>query len=251
MNPFVISALLSLLANLIWWWIGRRLLSNKVGRILCDHMVVVLAVLFILYSGGLLRFSAISSAPLPEDGKIAFFSTDCGTNDFGEEWADFNDNKLGGRSAVIWSVVKEGNSDNNYLQMEFSIKKGRTDPYCGVYSFLSDHPVCSRDLRRWNAIQLRCKGTWQEKQNVHFFVQIATLGIKDYAFYEAELTFLKGKNEWTSVTVPFDRFHQPYWKTTQAEPFDLSKVFKVAFYVRADDGAQGVLCLDDIRCLRL
>ncbi|MGR0480227.1 MAG: CIA30 family protein [Candidatus Electronema sp. V4] len=240
----------SLLINLAWWWISRRILSNRIGKVMCDHIVVVATVLLLLYSAGIVRLPIDLYRP-SWNGTFASFPTNSGVNNLGKEWTNFNDNKFGGKSSTVWSVVKETNADNYYLQMDWSITKGRSDFYCGIFSFLSEHPELPVTLRQWNAIQLRCKGTWQQNKNVHFYVQIATVGVQNDAFYEAELIVLPGENNWTSITIPFVSFQQPFFKTAGRDPFDLSKVFKVAFFVRAEDGAEGRLSFDDILFVQL
>ena len=171
-----------------------------------------------------------------------------GTNSFGEEWQDFNDNKFGGSSSCFWHVDFDSISNMCVLSMKICVGKCQTDPYAGIYSFFSPSPVRPFDCSRWKGITFDYRACPQTHNDpLRFWIQLATLDISDFAYYESRFPYVCYETDWKNIQILFTSFSQPYWANTDKKAFNLKKVFKVAVYARGPLGNKATLQLRNIR----
>ncbi|MBN1968733.1 MAG: CIA30 family protein [Candidatus Delongbacteria bacterium] len=230
---FVISALFPVLLILlcfILYWRSMRI-DKVISTFSENHLLVPFDT---LYDGKIFVLEGLNSCK--------------GTNSFGEEWQNFNDNKLNGHSSCYWNSAFDTISNFCNLSVTIKMGKSRTEPYAGIVSFFSPEPVKPFDCSKWNGIALELRSCPEcNNDSLKYWVQLGTLDISNFEYYEASLPVDPNNHEWKNIQIPFKYFSQPYWSNTCKKGFDLRKIFKIAIYARGNLGEEATLQIRNIR----
>lgn len=180
---------------------------------------------------------------------LSEFGNEWARNNYGREWKIFNDNKWGGESVIWYEIVQKEYSNDHFLSLHFDLSNSRDDEYCGIYTEFSDPPYGILDVSPYTGIEFDARYNQLPQANSpRFFVQVAVLGIPNYAYHEVEFTFQKDSKIFMPIQIHFSKLKTPGWAGTEYE-LDLSKVFRIGFTINGN-GAVGVMDIDNLRLIK-
>jgi hypothetical protein len=197
------------------------------------------------------RNTLIDTFKLPSNN-IAEFGDRHPYNNHGMEFQIFTDKKDGGKSSIDYDILPHKNSHDYYMSIHFAFA---IEPpgmaYCGVYTEFTGPPAAVIDVSRYDGIEFNARHRPKnpaDSGEVQFFLQVASYGIHEYRYYEAQIPLKPDVDDFESIQIYFSELQQPRrWPERTPEPFEPTQVFRIALIIRSPRSAAGDLEVDNIR----
>lgn len=181
---------------------------------------------------------------------LSEFGNEWPRNNYGKEWKIFNDSKWYGKSIIWYEMVKryQGNDNDHFMRVHFNLGNPPPNPYtyCGIYTEVTEPPYGFLDLSDYSGIEFEARYERDSPNTpVRFALQVAILGIQDYAYHEVEFTISEGDEDFFWVRAPFSNLKTPIFAGKHIE-FNKSRIFRISLVIKGN-GTSGILDFDNLR----